>query len=465
MPQSQLCRGGGHFMEDMTAGSPLALILRFSLPLLLGNLLQQAYHLADAAIVGRTLGAAALAAVGSTSSVQFLVTGFCQSLCLGFAIPVGQRFGAGDMRAMHRFEAAGTFLTVLSAFFLTLGTVFSCRQILAALQVPGEIFLPAWQYLSVIFLAIPFTLFYNWFASVMRAVGDSRTPFLYLTAASLLNVLLDCLFIMVFRWGVPGAAAATALSQAASAFLCLRALRHRFPLLAISPQEWSFRADESRRLLAMGIPMGLQWSVIAVGSMVMQGANNSLGTVCVAAYTAASRLKQFALCPFDAIATAVSAFVAQNYGASRMERIREGLRRATLAAVLYGFCAGVLLLVFARPLNRIFLAGTQGSEMELAVLCLRRLGCGLWLLGITNGCRAGLQGTGFAGRAMGTSLVSMAARILVCLCFVGTFGFGAITWADQAAWLAGAAVSLPVLRHALQEAGRRLEADAAEKGD
>lgn len=438
-------------MQDMTVGNPLKLILTFSLPLLLGNLFQQAYHLADAAIVGQTLGASALAAVGSTSSVQFLVTGFCQGLCLGFAIPVGQRFGAKDLTEMHRYEFAGSLLAALVALLLTAGTGFFCRNILNVLQVPQEIFEASRQYLFVIFLTIPFTIMYNWLAGIMRAVGDSRTPFLYLSAASLLNVLLDCLFIVVFHLDVFGAALATAISQAISAFLCLRAVVRKFPALHITPEERNLSLYHGRELLTMGIPMGMQWSVIAIGSMVMQSANNSLGTLYVAAFTAASKLKQFALCPFDAIATAVSTFVAQNYGARQMNRIREGLRKGLVTAIGYGLCAGIVMVVFDQSLNRLFLDRSHAAELYFAALYLRRLGYCLWLLGITNVCRGGLQGMGYAGRAMDTGLVSMAGRIVVCVAFVGALGYDAVTWADQIAWFAGACVSIPVLRQSLKE--------------
>ena len=438
-------------MQDMTIGSPLKLILTFSLPLLLGNLFQQAYHLADAAIVGQTLGSMALAAVGSTSSVQFLVTGFCQGLCLGFAIPVGQRFGAKDLPEMHRYEAAGSLLAVFIALLLTTGTAFFCRNILHMLQVPQEIFEASWQYLFVIFLPIPFTIMYNWLAGIMRAVGDSRTPFLYLSAASLLNIVLDCLFIIVFHLGVFGAALATSISQAVSAFLCLRAVVRKFPVLHIASEERRLSFSHGRELLTMGVPMGMQWSVIAIGAMVMQSANNSLGTLYVAAFTAASKIKQFALCPFDAIATSVSTFVAQNYGARQMQRICQGLRKGLAAAVGYGLCAGIMMVLFDEPLNRLFLDESHVGELYFASLYLRRLGYCLWLLGITNVCRGGLQGMGYAGRAMDTGLISMAGRIVVCIGFVGALGYDAVTWADQIAWFAGACASIPVLRQSLKE--------------
>lgn len=317
--------------KDMTQGKILPLILSFSVPLLLGNLFQQTYNIVDTAIVGQTLGSEALAAVGSSTSVQFLVMGFCQGLCLGFNIPIGQRFGAHDEKGMHGFEYCGSLMAAGFAIAITLITALSCHAILSALQVPSEIMDDAWHYLFIIFLEIPFTIMYNWLAGMMRAIGDSRTPFLFLAIASVLNIGLDFLFILSFHMGVSGAAAATVLSQAVSAFLCLFSVTHSFPILKIAKEERRFDHQEAEELLSMGIPMGLQWSIVAIGSMVMQGANNALGTKYVSAFTAGAKIKQFVLCPFDALATAVSTFVSQNYGARKTDRIHAGIRRGAAA--------------------------------------------------------------------------------------------------------------------------------------
>ena len=244
----------------------------------MGNLFQQTYNLVDTAIVGQTLGAKALAAVGSSTSIQFLVMGFCIGMSLGFSIPVGQRFGAKDYSGMHRYEYAGGILAALFAALVTLLTTVFCNHILHLLQVPEEIFHDAWVYLIIIFCEIPFTVMYNYLAGLMRAIGDSKTPFIYLAVASVLNIGLDFLFIVNVGMGVAGAALATVLSQALLALLCLYAVARRYDVLHIEEKARHYDFLEGRDLMGIGIPMGLQYSITAIGSMVMQSANNSLGT-------------------------------------------------------------------------------------------------------------------------------------------------------------------------------------------
>ena len=443
--------------KDMTEGSPLKLILSFSLPLLLGNIFQQTYNIVDTAIVGQTLGAEALAAVGASTSVQFLVLGFCQGLCLRFNIPIGQRFGARDEKGMHRYEYAGSILAGIFAVCITLVTAVFCTSILHALQVPEEIFGDAYRYLFIIFLEIPFTILYNWLGGMMRAIGDSRTPFVFLAAASVLNIGLDLLFILSFHWGVAGAAIATVMSQAVSGFLCLYAIRRQFPILFIGKEERKFTGTDAKSLLRMGIPMGLQWSIVAIGSMVMQSANNSLGTMYVSAFTAGAKIKQFVLCPFDALATAVSTFVSQNYGARKTARMKTGLYLGALTGVLYGIIAGIVMIVFGRKMCLLFLDASQTGALDNAALYLRRMGYFFWVLGILNVFRMGMQGMGFANRAMFAGLLEMGARTFVSLTFTGTFGYNAITWADQCAWISAAVYVFPMCMHSLKQTEQKFK--------
>ena len=442
-------------VKDMTQGKILPLLLSFSLPLLLGNLFQQTYNIVDTAIVGKTLGKEALAAVGSSTSVQFLVLGFCQGLCLGFTIPIGQSFGAKRVKDMHRYEYSGSILAAVFAAVITLLTTVLCRSILTALQVPSEIMDNAWHYLFIIFLEIPFTIMYNWLAGIMRAIGDSRTPFIYLAIASVLNIGLDFMFILTFHMGVSGAAIATVLSQAVSAFLCLYSVTHSFAILKIGKEERHFRQEDGRELLRMGIPMGLQWSIVAIGSMIMQGANNGLGTKYVSAFTAGAKIKQFVLCPFDTLATAVSTFVSQNYGARNTERIHEGIRKGAMTGVIYGFLAGLVMIFCGRTLCLLFLDAGNTEELDLAAMYLRRMGYCFWVLGILNVYRMSIQGMGFANRAMIAGLLEMAARTFVSLVFTGTYGYDAITVADQCAWFSASAYVVPMCLHSLHEIENR----------
>lgn len=418
----------------MTSGSPLKLILKFMLPLLGGNLLQSTYNIVDAAIVGRYLGKDALAAVGASSSVQFLVLGFCIGTCSGFAVPVAQKFGARDYRSMRSYVFHSVILTLAIAAAVTSATALLCRLILHGMQTPGDIFHDAYDYLLIIFLGIPFTMLYNLLSSMLRAVGNSRTPFYFLLLSTVLNIVLDLVCIMVFHWGCAGAAIATIFSQAVSGILCLILIFRKYDLLIATGDERKLSSGYFGTLITMGIPMGLQYSITAIGSMVMQAANNGLGSLYISGFTAGMRIKQFAMCPFDALATAVSTFVSQNYGAGLYRRIRKGLSQGVVAGVLYGVVAGVILVFAGRVLSMIFISSSQGDVLDASALYLRRLGYFFWVLGILNVCRMSLQGLGFTGRTLFSGCAEMAARIFVSFAFVPRFGYDAITWADQTAW-------------------------------
>ena len=431
-------------VKSMTEGKPLPLILQFALPLLIGNLFQQTYNIVDAAIVGRYLGTEALASVGASSSVQFLVLGFCIGICCGFAIPIAQRFGAKDYRLMRVYLFHGAVLSAAAAVILTLICAVFCPQILHLLSTPENIYAGAYQYLLIIFLGIPFNLLYNLLSCVLRAVGNSRTPFLFLAVATALNILLDLVCILGLHWGVAGAAAATIAAQAVSGLLCLFYILRKVPLLHIKREECQMDGHVTKIMFAMGVPMGLQYSITAIGSMVMQSANNSLGSVYVSAFTAAMRIKQFAMCPFDAIATGVSTFCGQNLGAKKPDRIKKGIRQGVMVGVLYGLCAGLVLIFFGRSLSLLFVSKSAVDVLDASGTYLRCLGYFFWSLGILNVCRMTTQGLGFSGRAVFSGAVEMAARIFVSLAFVPVFHFGAICYADQSAWISACLYIVPV---------------------
>jgi putative MATE family efflux protein len=427
----------------MTEGSPLKLILHFALPLLIGNLLQQTYNVIDAAIVGKTLGEDALAGVGASASVQFLVLGFCIGVACGFAVPIAQRFGAQDEKALRLYVFNAAILTVILAIILPLVCCLLCPNILQLLSTPDDIYDLAYQYLLIIFLGIPFTLLYNLLSGILRSVGDSRTPFLFLAFSTCLNIFLDLFCILVLKWGVAGAAIATITSQAVSGILCLVYILKRIPLLRLHRQDMVPSGRAARMLLLMGLPMGLQFSITAIGSMVMQSANNGLGTAYVTSFTASTRIKQFMMCPFDAIANAASVFCGQNLGARKPDRIRRGLLIACGLGVGYGIFAGVVLVCFGRTLSTIFISASSTEILNLSAKYLRYIGCFFWLLGILNTCRLCTQGLGFSGRAVFSGVAEMIARTVVCLGFVSACGYTAICLADQAAWFAACLYIVP----------------------
>lgn len=438
--------------ETMTEGNSLRLILTFALPLLLGNLLQQTYNMADAAIVGRYLGTDALASVGASSSVQFLVMGFCIGICLGFAIPVAQRFGAGDHKAMRQFIFQGAVLAAGIAAFCTILCTILCPNILRLLSTPDNIYDNAYSYLFVLFLGIPFNILYNFQASILRAVGNSKTPFFFLAFSTVLNIFLDLLCIIIFQWGCKGAAIATITAQALSGICCFFYIMKKYEFLHPRKDEMSVESHKIGTLLAMGLPMGLQFSITAIGSMVMQSANNSLGSVYVSGFTAGARIKQFAMCPFDAIATAVSTFCSQNLGARKYERIKQGLREGAIVGISYGIFIGLILIFFGRSLSLLFISGTESAVLDASAKYLRCMGYFFWALGILNVFRMSTQGLGYSGRAVYGGAIEMVARIVVSVFLVPVYGYTAICFADQSAWLSACLYIVPTCLLCLKKA-------------
>ena len=421
----------------------MKLMLQFALPLLIGNLLQQTYNIIDAAIVGQTLGAKALASVGASSSVQFLVLGFCMGCCTGFGVPIAKYFGAEKTEKMKNYIFNGAVLTAVIAVIVTTICAVLCQQILHILSVPEDIFDGAYAYLLIIFLGIPFTLLYNYLSGILRAVGDSRTPFIFLAFSAVLNIFLDMFCIVILKLGCAGAAIATIISQAVSGILCLIFISCRIKLLHIDRENRVLNTEAVKELLTMGLPTGLQFSITAIGSMVMQSANNGLGSVYVSAFTAAMRIKQFAMCPFDAIATAASVFCSQNLGAGSFDRIKKGFRQSLAVGMAYGAFIGLVLIIAGRPLSMIFIKQSSVSVLDASSRYLRCMGYFFWSLGMLNVCRMVTQGLGYSGRAVFSGVTEMIARSIVSLCFVGTFGYTAICFADQTAWITACCYILP----------------------
>ncbi len=443
--------------KSMTEGKPLPLILRFAVPLLIGNLLQQTYNIIDAAIVGRILGADALAGVGASSSVQFLVLGFCIGVCCGFGIPIAKSFGAKDYDKMRSDIFHGMVLSGIFAVVLTVLCALLCPQILHLLSTPEDIYSNAYQYLFIIFLGIPFNLLYNLMAGIFRSVGDSRTPFIFLAFSTVLNIGMDLFFIVALGLGCAGAAAATVMAQAISGILCYIYMRKKMPVLRLQRQDCRLDGGTVKLMLAMGLPMGLQYSITAIGSMVMQSANNGLGSVYVSGFTAGMRIKQFAMCPFDALATGVSVFCSQNLGAGKIERIKTGIKQGTAIGIFYGAFAGLVLIFFGRTLSLLFISGENGAILDASAKYLRCMGYFYWSLGILNVCRMCTQGLGFSGRVVAAGGLEMVARCVVSLCFVPLFGFTAICFADQAAWLSACAYIVPTCLHCIKLCEKRLQ--------
>ena len=313
-------------VKDMTKGSPMRLILGFAVPLLFGLLFQQFYSMVDAVIVGHYLGVDALAAVGATGSVNFLIIGFCMGVCSGFAIPIAQEYGAGHEEDLRRFVGSGVRLAVIFAVVITILVVLLCRPILQLMRTPDNIIDGSYAYIVIIFMGIPVTFLYNMTAAIIRSLGDSRTPVIFLIMSAVMNIFLDLICIIVFHMGVSGAAVATVVSQAAAGLCCLIYMKKKFTILKLSRDDWKWNRNYASKLCGMGIPMGLQYSITAIGSVILQSAVNGIGSDAVAAVTAGIKLSMLMMCPFDAMGSTMATYGGQNMGAGHLERLDKGLK-------------------------------------------------------------------------------------------------------------------------------------------
>lgn len=421
--------------KEMTSGASFPLILNFTLPLLLGNLLQQTYSLMDAAIVGKYLGINALASVGASTSVVFLILGFCTGCCSGFSIPVAQKFGARDYVTMRRFISVSLKISGVMSVVLAIITSLLCAFILRTMQTPENIFDGAYIYLLITFIGIPSIFFYNLLSGIIRALGDSKTPFWFLLLSSVLNIILDLFCIIVLGWGVAGAAIATVFSQGVSSVLCYIYMNRKYEILKTTPSERRFRSDIARQLLGIGVPMGLQFSITAIGSIMLQSANNALGTACVAAFTAAMRIKMFFMCALDSLGIAMATYSGQNYGAGKPIRIWQGIKSSYVMMLVYVAAINIIIWCFAEKFALLFIDPSETEVIKDTALFLHINLSFFPLLGSLIILRYTIQGAGYTKLAMFSGVSEMVARIMVSLVVVPLFGYLGVCYGDPTAWL------------------------------
>ena len=425
--------------RDLTNGSPIRLILQFAVPTLLGLLFQQLYNLVDTMIVGKLLGAQALAAVGSTGSINFFVIGFCTGVCSGFAIPVAQRVGAGDISKMRRYVANAAYLSAGFALVLTVATGLGCESILTLMHTPEDIFEGANAYIFVIFMGIPTTFLYNLLAGILRSLGDSRTPVYFLAMSSFLNIFLDFALILWFGAGVAGAAIATVMSQGISGLACLAYMVKKYPILHMDREERQLDLRSCKVLCAMGIPMGLQYSITAIGSIILQSSVNALGSIYVAAVAAGTKLYQLLACPFDAMGATMATYCGQNVGACRLDRLGRGIRDCAMLGLVYSGLALCAMLEFAAPCTMLFLNPGEPQLdllMELTSRYVVTSTAFFFPLALVNIVRFSIQGMGFSTFAILAGVLEMVARTGVGIGLVPALGYSAVCFASPAAWIA-----------------------------
>lgn len=429
--------------KSLTEGKPFRLIIGFAFPVFLGMLFQQCYNMVDTVIVGKFLGVEPLAGVGSTASVVFIVIGFCNGVCNGFGVPIAQMFGAKQESGLRRFVANSAWLCILLSLGLTAAAVGLCHPILKLLNTPEDIYPYAYGYLVIIFWGIPFTFLYNMLAAVLRSLGDSKTPVLFLAVSSVINVVLDVVFILTFHMNVEGPALATVISQGFSGLVCLWYMKKRFGILRMQGDEWKLKKDYCFKLCYIGVPMGLQYSITGIGSMVIQAAVNGFGSVAVAGVTAAQKINMFLTCPIEALGTTMASYAGQNMGAGRLDRVSQGLRSATLcgfgtAAVLFG-----VVLLFGRDMAMLFLDVPDPQVLDYGFRFLVVSAGGGCLLVLVNTVRFTIQGMGFSVFAITAGVLEMIARTLAGTVGVSLFGFAGICFANVLAWIFADAFLIP----------------------
>ena len=423
---------------DLTVGKPLVQILRFALPLVLGTLFQQLYSFADTVIVGRCLGTDALGAVGTTYSLNFLILGFVQGACVGFGIPVAETFGAKDQGGLRKYLFNGALLCVVLSVVFTLFTTLMAGPLLQLIHTPEELYADAVLYIRIIFLGIPATVLYNYASSVLRAMGDSQHPFYFLLAASVLNIGLDYLLIVSMGMGVDGAAIATVLSQLLSGGLCA----FWFFTRTAKQEELTFRGQSSllsaghcKRLAYIGFPMGFEYSVSAIGAVIMQDAINLLGSTAVAAQTAGEKIRQMFTLPMESVGMAMATYVGQNHGAHRTDRIQQGIKDGCTIQLTYCVAAWVVIF-FVKPYAVGLVLGdadpavTAGAIQYLAIMSLLFCFHGLLMI-----FRNTLQGLGYSVQAIISGVGELIGRSLGGLLAVKTgLGYVGICLSNPFAW-------------------------------
>lgn len=421
--------------KDMTVGSPLKLLLAFGLPLVIGNIFQQFYNMVDTIIVGQYIGKSALAAVGSTGSLNFMVIGFGLGICSGFGIPISQSFGAKDFHRLKQYIINAFYLCVMITIVLTTFIVLALPTILHIMQTPADIYDQAYHYIVIIFLGLFATMLYNMLSSILRAIGDSRTPLYFLILSSVINIILDIVLITQFHLQAPGAAIATVIAQFISGIACLIYMKTKTDILQFEHDEKKLNKERCATLLKMGLPMALQFSITAVGTVIIQTAVNTLGSDVVAAVTAAMKISLMLTQPLETLGLTMATYGGQNLGAKKIKRIFEGLKVSLLMGAVYCLIAVIFVYLTSDYLSLLFISVKETLIIHEIKTYLMYNSCCYYILSVLFILRNLLQGLGYSFFAMFGGVAEMIARCLIAFCFVSQFGFMAICFANPLAWI------------------------------
>ena len=447
--------------KDLTVGSPMKLILGFAFPMFLGLLFQQFYSLVDTMIVGKYLGVDPFAGVGSTGSLNFIVIGFCMGLCSGISVPISQSFGAKDFPLLRKMVTNSVWLCTFFSVVITTLMLLFCRPVLTWMNTPENIFEYAYIYIFIIFAGIPCTILYNMTAAILRALGDSKSPIIFLAISSAINIGLDLLLIIVFRMGVDGAALATVVSQGVSGVISIIYIKKKFDILAMEKGDWKLERHLAGKLTGVGIPMGLQYSITGIGSVILQTAVNGLGSIYVASMTAGSKINIFLACPFDALGQTMAPYAGQNIGARKLDRVGKGLRAACIIGFIVSGLMVIVVKLFGDQLTMLFLDEKDPVIMQNSTQFLIIVSAFYCLLTLVNTVRFTIQGMGFSSLAIIAGVMEMIARGIAGMLLVPAFGYLGACYSSPLAWLLADAFLIPAFFLCKRKVARQLEVGKA----
>ena len=442
-------------VKDMTNGSPSKHILGFAVPMLFGMLFQQFYNLVDTIIVGKTLGVEALAGVGATGSINFMIIGFCMGVCNGFVIPVAQCFGAKKPADLRKYVFNGYICSIVFAIVLTLASVIFCRRILIIMNTPADIIDHAYNYIVVIFIGIPTVFLYNMVSGVIRSLGDSKTPVVFLVLSSIINVVLDFFLILVCKMGVAGAGWATVTSQLISGLTCLIYMYKKYDILKGDKSERVLDRRFITNLCMNGVPMGLQYSITAIGSTILQAAVNTLGSTYVAAMTAGSKMFNFTCCPFDALGSTMATYAGKNVGAAKIKRLGQGVRSAMIIGSVYSVLSLIALYFTTDYIALLFVNASETTIIALTRQFILASACFYIPLTGVNVVRFCIQGMGFSVFAISAGILEMIGRAFAAIILIPNIGFMGACLASPIAWIAADAFLFPAFIHCAKKLNAR----------
>ena len=419
----------------MTTGSPGKMIFNFTMPIFIGNIFQQFYNMADTVIVGKFVGNAALAAVGACGTLNFLIIGFLQGVTAGFTVVTAQHFGAGNMKAMRKSVASGAVLTAVISVILTVLSMISMAKVLHIMNTPSDMYGEAYGYIMVICGGIAAQALYNYLASVLRALGDSKRPLYFLVIAALLNIVLDLVFIIVFGMGAAGAAYATVIAQGVSGILCLIYIGKKVPALHLHKNDWEMDGNLIGWQLKIGLPMAFQYSITAIGTIVVQSCLNILGSTAAAGFAAANKIEQVFTQAYVALGTTMATYCAQNMGAGQYTRIRKGFKSATLLGFAYAIITGVIIFFGGKYMTVFFVSENVDQIMRYVDIYLRCVSVSFIPLTVVNLYRNGIQGMGYGLLPMTAGIAELVGRSGTALIASHFGSYLGICLASPAAWV------------------------------